>query len=326
MRSAQLLCVLLLGSLCLCTGALRAEPGPAAAPPEEPAAGYVIPPSAEAAYEQYAKNADRIDSLQKDIDKQAAGLVAETERYDLAKKKLDLALRGLTAAAGKCSADKRDADLRRQQAEDARAALKALNRLVKGDPMEVIPQLDGDVLVLCQEKPDLRLLRAEQVQRVLESVEEGRGRWVQAAQQEIERKRQDRAALDRMQIRLGGIIEKLKTQNERTSNFSDLKWLVLILGILSVLVMLIVRTFPQELQSEWVGSGQVIQFMTVLVLLIAILSLGINGILKENTLGTLLGGIGGYVLAQGVGRAAARSALKQAPRPQPEGPPPPDRS
>jgi hypothetical protein len=73
--------------------------------------------------------------------------------------------------------------------------------------------------------------------------------------------------------------------------------------------MLIVRTFPVELQTEWVASGQVIQFMTVLIILIAILSLGINGILKEETLGTLLGGIGGYVLAQGVGRAALRNAL-----------------
>ena len=45
-----------------------------------------------------------------------------------------------------------------------------------------------------------------------------------------------------------------------------------------------------------------------MVLLIIICVLGISEILKENTLGTLLGGIGGYVLSQGVGRAARHEA------------------
>lgn len=36
--------------------------------------------------------------------------------------------------------------------------------------------------------------------------------------------------------------------------------------------------------------------------------LGLSGVLNEDTLGTLLGGIGGYVLSQGVGRAAAHRA------------------
>ncbi len=37
------------------------------------------------------------------------------------------------------------------------------------------------------------------------------------------------------------------------------------------------------------------------------MALGLASILKENTLGTLLGGIAGYVLSQGVGRAAAQA-------------------
>jgi membrane protein YqaA with SNARE-associated domain len=45
-------------------------------------------------------------------------------------------------------------------------------------------------------------------------------------------------------------------------------------------------------------------------LLSVVLALGLAEILKENTLGTLLGGIGGYVLAQGVGRAAAREVSR----------------
>lgn len=41
------------------------------------------------------------------------------------------------------------------------------------------------------------------------------------------------------------------------------------------------------------------------------MALGLAGLLTENTLGTLLGGIGGYVLSQGIGRSAARAAMKQ---------------
>lgn len=44
-----------------------------------------------------------------------------------------------------------------------------------------------------------------------------------------------------------------------------------------------------------------------MILLTVIMALGLAGILKENTLGTLLGGIGGYVLSQGVGKAAAEA-------------------
>jgi membrane protein YqaA with SNARE-associated domain len=60
---------------------------------------------------------------------------------------------------------------------------------------------------------------------------------------------------------------------------------------------------------EWVASGQVIQFTTVMILLSALMALGLTQILTEQTLGTLLGGLAGYVLAQGVGRATARATL-----------------
>jgi membrane protein YqaA with SNARE-associated domain len=53
-----------------------------------------------------------------------------------------------------------------------------------------------------------------------------------------------------------------------------------------------------------------------MILLSVIMALGLAGILKENTLGTLLGGIAGYVLAQGVGRAAAREVSRERERKQ----------
>jgi hypothetical protein len=62
---------------------------------------------------------------------------------------------------------------------------------------------------------------------------------------------------------------------------------------------------------EWVASGQVIQFASVMVLLIVVASLGILHILEKEGIGTLLGAIAGYVLSQGVGRAATRAATRE---------------
>jgi carboxylesterase type B len=89
--------------------------------------------------------------------------------------------------------------------------------------------------------------------------------------------------------------------------------LPLILGILGaacVAAILGVRLFNPEIQMEWVASGQVIQFVTVMVLLSVTTALSLSRVIQENMLGTLLGGIAGYVLAQGVGRAAARDVAR----------------
>jgi hypothetical protein len=65
-----------------------------------------------------------------------------------------------------------------------------------------------------------------------------------------------------------------------------------------------------DLKMELIESGQLIQFPTVMILLVVVTVLGLSAILDDKTLGTLLGGIAGYVLSQGVGRAASREALK----------------
>lgn len=306
------------------TGTLAATAATETTPPDT-VDSFVMPPNAEVAYQEYVKNNDKLDALQRDIDKQITKLGTENETFDAARKKLETSLRVLSAVAGKCNATTKDEEQRKQQAEDARSSMKAVRNLIlRGDSPDMLPKFDADFKILCtQQAPaELVFLRTELVKDFLEQVDAMRTKWVQAVQSELDKKNKEKSARERLRAQLAGAMEKLKTQTERTSNFSDLKWLVLILGVLSVMVMLIVRTFPVELQTEWVASGQVIQFMTVLIILIAILSLGINGILREETLGTLLGGIGGYVLAQGVGRAALRNALSGTTVPQ-IGPPPP---
>ena len=115
---------------------------------------------------------------------------------------------------------------------------------------------------------------------------------------------------DLLQKRLDFIDKSLSTQ-ETKSQLSDRLWLlVVVISCFSIAAIMAVRLFEPRIQLEWVASGQVIQFVTVMILLSVIMALGLAEILKENTLGTLLGGIGGYVLAQGVGRAAAREVSR----------------
>ena len=102
------------------------------------------------------------------------------------------------------------------------------------------------------------------------------------------------------------------TKKNPQQQITDNLWLlILVIGGLSIGVLMMVKIFPVETQVEWVASGQVIQFVTVMILLCVIMALGLGNVLKENTLGTLLGGLAGYVLSQGVGRAAAREATRR---------------
>ncbi len=118
--------------------------------------------------------------------------------------------------------------------------------------------------------------------------------------------------LDALKKRRASVQEKLNASQPAFQIGSNLWLLLLILSTACVFTILGIKLFEPELQMEWVASGQVIQFVTVMILLSVVLALGLSSILKENTLGTLLGGIAGYVLAQGVGRSAARDVARSA--------------
>jgi hypothetical protein len=104
-------------------------------------------------------------------------------------------------------------------------------------------------------------------------------------------------------------LDRLRASAEESGRIDvieKLPMLIVFLGIFSLSIMVMVRRFIPDIQREWVQSGQVIQFMTVTVIVIAVLSLGLAEKLSKENLGTLLGTIGGYVLAQGIGRSASR--------------------
>jgi hypothetical protein len=102
----------------------------------------------------------------------------------------------------------------------------------------------------------------------------------------------------------------------------NLPWILAIIAVFAFAVMGIVYFFESDIQMEWVASGQVTQFATVMILLSTLMALGLTDVLHEQVLGTLLGGIAGYVLAQGVGRATARATLNAAAAAGPAPPPP----
>jgi hypothetical protein len=116
--------------------------------------------------------------------------------------------------------------------------------------------------------------------------------------------------VEQLETRKAEIEKKLRELAGQEHVKQSLPLVIGLIGLLSILVLLVVRIFPIELQTEWINSGQVIQFVTVMVLLSVIMALGLAGIITENTLGTLLGGIAGYVLSQGIGRAAAREVTR----------------
>jgi len=119
------------------------------------------------------------------------------------------------------------------------------------------------------------------------------------------------ALVDALTKRREAIDSRLSAQ-ETKIKLSDNLWLVIVaIGVFSIGAILAVKLFSERIQIEWVVSGQVIQFVTVMILLSVIMALGLAEVLKENTLGTLLGGVAGYVLAQGVGRAAAREVSRE---------------
>lgn len=136
------------------------------------------------------------------------------------------------------------------------------------------------------------------------------GRLQDDAKRQTEITSQAKQLIDLLQKRREAIDKLLSTQ-ETKSQLSDRLWLAIVaIGAFSIGAILAVKLFSERIQIEWVASGQVIQFVTVMILLSVIMALGLADILKENVLGTLLGGIAGYVLAQGVGRAAAREVTR----------------
>jgi hypothetical protein len=100
----------------------------------------------------------------------------------------------------------------------------------------------------------------------------------------------------------------------------NLGWIIAAFCTFAIVIFLILMKFPDGSRMELIQSGQMIQFATVMVLLIIICVLGMSKFITDSTLGTLLGGISGYVLSQGVGRQERHAAQPATTRTSPPTP------
>ncbi|TAX22765.1 hypothetical protein ELI02_34015 [Rhizobium leguminosarum] len=180
---------------------------------------------------------------------------------------------------------------------------------VSTDVFTIYPQISNpDACIAFQQniaKPTFASEFTENAAKVINSLEGLRKEWqpVTAAYLRL---------LDSLQKRKNTLTGSLNDTSAQQQISVTLPYILAILAASCIIVIALIKFFSDEIQMEWVASGQVIQFITVMILLSVITALGISNILHENTLGTLLGGIAGYVLAQGVGRAAARDISRAA--------------
>ncbi len=172
-------------------------------------------------------------------------------------------------------------------------------------------QNDQDSAAVCSQLKGL-LTNPATITKVSNALNQLQARVTESARIVNKNKETANSLLSLLRQRRDAIQGKLASLTPQQQVTNQLPVIMLVIGGSSVLTMIIVRLFSEPIQMEWVASGQVIQFVTVMILLSAIMALGLSGILKENTLGTLLGGLAGYILAQGVGRAAARDATRRA--------------
>lgn len=97
------------------------------------------------------------------------------------------------------------------------------------------------------------------------------------------------------------IYDQLETKEERQSKIDQtLVWTLPVYGILILAILMIPRLYRgnKELQAQIFSSGLILELITVYLLTATILILGIAGKIEPEVLGTLIGGISGYVLGR----------------------------
>lgn len=282
-----------------------------------------IPPTAESLYqatEDARQAADFYNSRAAELPKQLQGLNLEEQ-----KQQFHLKIEQLQKDLGKCNATNSKDFVARVQ------GLSTVNDLISyqsgqaaaatGRRFDLTPFVASSGVSICRAiTKDFLSSLATKFDANLQSVTALMHDQVSFCNQ-LAKTWQDRVTL--LQAEKGKVAEQ-KKEEQASDIFRTLPWIVISLCIFSCLILFGVRFFSPDVQLELVSSGQIIQFPTVMVLLVVVIALGLVGILHENSLAALLGGLAGYVLSQGVGQAAARRAMRERaatsnPEQEPEG-------
>jgi hypothetical protein len=125
----------------------------------------------------------------------------------------------------------------------------------------------------------------------------------------------------RQEARLSSLRAKVSAMREQQKQLQDaieesqsqidkkiIQWGLPAFGLLLLGILAIPKLYKnEELQAKIFSSGIVLDMFTVFLLTISILLLGLGRKLSENVLGTLLGGIAGYVLGRSNSRQTSSS-------------------
>ncbi len=117
-------------------------------------------------------------------------------------------------------------------------------------------------------------------------------------------------ALNELERRKHDIVTQMSNEVASARVAGIMPWILVIIFTLGMAMMFGLKLFSPHIQSELVSSGQLLQFVTILILFGALLALGLADKLQEQTLGALLGGLAGYVLSQGIGQRVRQSTLQ----------------
>lgn len=99
-----------------------------------------------------------------------------------------------------------------------------------------------------------------------------------------------------------------KLEDDQLKIDQTLIWTLPFYGLVMLLLMLIPRVYKDdELRQIIFSSGLLLELITVFLLTAVILLLGIGGKLQSEVLGTLIGGISGYVLGRSVNTTPSNS-------------------
>lgn len=125
--------------------------------------------------------------------------------------------------------------------------------------------------------------------------------------------------LSRLNTTLSGLFDakaKWQTQLRRSVDISSslIDWTIPLLAISVVVLLLVPVLYKGDVQQSVISSGLILEVFTVFLLITTVLLLGIAEKIQSEALGTLLGGISGYVL----GRAAQRATEQKLGNPPPK--------
>jgi hypothetical protein len=149
-----------------------------------------------------------------------------------------------------------------------------------------------------------------EMQTLLQRIEAGVGRMGRDLETLVASREGLGRELSELETRKRTIITQMSDNVASARVTRTMPWILGAIFLFGIASMLGIRFFSAEIQSELIGTGQLVQFVTILILFGALLALGLADKLQEQTLAALLGGLAGYVLSQGIGQKERRSTLE----------------